>query len=144
MSCHKQDYLNIEKIQYKALKIVYNSNQSHEELLLRNKEASIYQKYLSILATEVLKSLADINPDFMKSYSTMKEIPYCLRNRNFFKIPSAHSTRYGTNFNSVSTGACLVWNKLPPSVKQSQSLIAFKSKIKILRKINCSCKVYSL
>ena len=97
MSFHKQDYLNIEKIQYKALKIVYNSNQSYEELLLRNKEVSIYQKYLSILVTEVLKSLADINPDFMKSYFTMKKIPYCLRNRSFFKIPSAHSTRYGTN-----------------------------------------------
>ena len=97
MSCHKQDYSNIEKIQYKALKIVYNSNQSYEELLSRNKEVPIYQKYLSILATEVLKSLSDINPDFMKSYLTMKETPYCLRNRIFFKIQSAHSTCYGTN-----------------------------------------------
>ena len=33
MFCHKQDYLKIEKIQYKALKIVYNSNESYEELL---------------------------------------------------------------------------------------------------------------
>ena len=32
-----------------------------------------------LLATDVLKSLADINPDFMKSYFTIKEIPYCLQ-----------------------------------------------------------------
>ena len=38
MFCHKQDYLKIKKIQYKALKIVYNSNESYEELLLRNNE----------------------------------------------------------------------------------------------------------
>ena len=30
MFCHKHDYL---KIEYKALKIVYNSNESYEELL---------------------------------------------------------------------------------------------------------------
>ena len=142
MFCHKQDYLKIAKIQYKALKIVYNSNESYEELLLRNNEVSIHQKQLRILATEVFKSLADLNPDFMKSYFTIKEIPYCLRNGNFLKIPSARSTRYGTN--SILFRACLVWNKLPLSVKQSQSLIEFKSKIKVFKKINCSCKICSL
>ena len=43
MFCHKQDYLKIEKIQYKDLKIVYNSNELYEELLLRNNEVSIHQ-----------------------------------------------------------------------------------------------------
>ena len=73
MFCHKQDYLKIEKIPYKALKIVYNINESYEELLLCNNDVSIHQKQLRILATEVFKSLADINPDFMKSYFTIKE-----------------------------------------------------------------------
>ena len=123
MFCHKQDYLKIEKIQYKVLKIVYNSNESYGELLLSNNEVSIHQ-----MATEVFKSLADINPDFKKSYFTIKDIPYCLRNEIFLKIPSA----------------CLVWNELPLSVKQSQSLIEFKSKTKVLKKINCSCKICSL
>ena len=44
MFCHKQDYLKIEKNQYKALKIVYNSNESYEELLLRNNKVSIHQR----------------------------------------------------------------------------------------------------
>ena len=125
---HKQDFLKIAKIQYKALKIVYNSNESYEELLLRNNEVSIHQKQLLILATEVFKSLADISPDFMKSYCTIKEIPYCLRNGNFLKIPSARSTHYETN--SVLFLSCLVRNKLQLYVKQSQSPIEFKSKIK--------------
>ena len=70
-----QDYLKIEKIQYKALKIVYTSNESYKKLLSHNNEVSIHQKQLRILATEVFKSLADMNPDFMKSYFTIKEIP---------------------------------------------------------------------
>ena len=63
---HKQDYLKIEKNYYKTLKIVYNSNESYEELLLCNKEVSSHKKQLRIFATEVFKTLADINPDFMK------------------------------------------------------------------------------
>ena len=78
MLWHKQEYLKIEKMQYKALKVVYNSNESYDELLLRNKEVLIQQKQLRILATEVFKSLADVNPHFMKSYFTLKEMPYCL------------------------------------------------------------------
>ena len=36
--------------------------------------------------------------------------------------------------NSTQFRACLVWNKLPLSVKQSQLLIEFKSKIQIKKK----------
>ena len=102
------------------------------ELLFCNKEVSIHQNQLRLLATEVFKSLADINPDFMKSYFTIKEIAYCLQNGNFLKIPPAHSTRYEAN--SVLFRACLGCNQQLLSVKQSQSLIEFKSKIKVKEK----------
>ena len=44
MFCHKQHYLKIAKIQYKALKIVYNGNKSYEELFILNNEVLIHQK----------------------------------------------------------------------------------------------------
>ena len=46
MFCRKKDYLKIEKIQYKALKIIYNSSKSYEELLTRSNEVPIHQKHL--------------------------------------------------------------------------------------------------
>ena len=46
MFCRKKDYLKIEKIQYKALKSICNSNESYEELLTRSNEVSIHQKHL--------------------------------------------------------------------------------------------------
>ena len=95
---------------------------------------------LHILATEVFKSLTDMNPDFMKYL--IKEIPYCLRNGNIVKILSARSTCYGKN--SILFRACLVRNKLSLFVKQSQSLIEFKSNIKFFKEINCSCKICGL
>ena len=117
MFFRKKDYLKTEKIQYKALKIIYNSSESYEELLTRSKEVSIHQKHLRVMATEIYKSLADINPDFMKPYFKIKEMSYNLRNGYALKLPSTNSTYYGIN--SVLFRACLLWNQLPLPVKQS-------------------------
>ena len=38
MFCRKVDYLKMEKIEYKALKIVFNSNESFEDLILYSNE----------------------------------------------------------------------------------------------------------
>ena len=53
MFCRKQ----VEKVHYRALKIIYNSNECYEEFLRRNNEVSIHQKQLRTLATEIYKSL---------------------------------------------------------------------------------------
>ena len=42
----KKDSLKIEKIQRKALKVIYNSSESYKELPTRSNEVSIHQKYL--------------------------------------------------------------------------------------------------
>ena len=47
MFCRKQDYLEVEKVHYKVLKIVYNSNECYEELLGHNNEVSIHQKTIT-------------------------------------------------------------------------------------------------
>ena len=117
MFCRKEDYLKIEKIQYKALKIIYNSSESYEELLARSNEVSIHQKHLRALATEIYKSLADLNPDFMKPYFKIKEMPDNLRNGYALRLRSTNSTYYGIN--SVLFRECLLWNQLPLSIKQS-------------------------
>ena len=97
MFFRKKSYLKIEKIQCKALKIIYNSNESYDELLTRINEMSILQKHLRALATEIHKDLADINPVFVKPYFIIKGIPYNIRNGCALKLPSANCTYYGIN-----------------------------------------------
>ena len=46
MFCREQDYLEVEKIHYKALKIVYDSNECYEELHIRNNQVSIKNNYV--------------------------------------------------------------------------------------------------
>ena len=85
MFCRKQDYLQVEKIHYQALKIVYNGNECYEDLPICNNEVSIHQKQLRTSATEIYKSLTDVNPDFVKNYFSIKEIAYSLKKWQYFK-----------------------------------------------------------
>ena len=55
MFYRKTDYLKMKTIKYKALKIVLNSNESFEDLILRSNEVSIHQKQLRQLTTEIIK-----------------------------------------------------------------------------------------
>ena len=139
MSCRKKDYLKTGKILHKTSKIIYKSSESYEKLLTRGNKGWIDQKHLPTLATEICKCLSDINPDFMKPYFRVKEMHYNLRNGYALKLPSANSMYY--EINSVLFGACLLWNWLPLSEKQSQSLLEFKSKMKTLRNIVCTCTI---
>ena len=136
MFCHKKYCLKNEKIQYKPLEIDYNSNESYDEFLRRSNQVLIYQKHLRALAKEMYKRLADINPDFMKPCFTIKEITYYLQNGCALKPPSTNSMHYGINL--VLFRSFLLSNRLPLSVKQSQSLPEFKYRIKTLRNIACT------
>ena len=98
---------------------------------------SIHQKYLHALVSEIYS--ADIIPDFMKPYFIIKEMLYNLQNGCTLKLPSANSTYYGINL--VLFKACLLCNWLPLLVKQSQSLLEFKSKMITLRNIACTCTI---
>ena len=97
MFCCKKDYLKIEKFQCNALKVIYNSSESYEELLTLSNEVPIHQKHVRALATEIYKSSSDINPDFMKPYFIIKEMIFNLRNGCALKLPPANSTYYGIN-----------------------------------------------
>ena len=87
----------MEKTQYKTRKIVFNSSESLEDLLLHSNEVSIHQKQLCQLTTEIYKSLTDLSPEVIKPFFTVNELPYNLRNGSILNLPSAQTTYYGTN-----------------------------------------------
>ena len=56
--------------------------------------------------------------------------PYNLRQGDLLLLPPAKSTRCGVN--SLNFRGSLLWNNLPPQVKESQTLEEFKNRIKNL------------
>ena len=128
--CHK-----IEKIHHRTLKVIDQSGELIENLLLESNSVSIHQRHLRFLVTEICKSTTQINPEFNNNIS------YNLRKGPILYLPSTHSTYYGTN--SVHFRGSLIWNNLPRDIKSSKSLSEFKTKIKNFGNIDYGCVICS-
>ena len=87
--CRKNQYLIIQKIHHKALKVVFSSDDGYDELLRMSNEITIHLKCLHALICKVFKSLNNSNPEFMWSYFTFKNITYNIKNGPLLKLPYA-------------------------------------------------------
>ena len=72
MFCRKTLYSKIEKIHHKTLKVIYESNDTYENLLLQSNTVSIHQRHLGFLMIEIYKSISQLNPQFMWSFLRIK------------------------------------------------------------------------
>ena len=97
MFCRKGFYLKIQKIHHKTLNVIYQSNNTYEELLELSETVSIHQRHFRFLVTEVYKSTSYLKPKFTCFFFTRKEIPYNLRKGQGLSLIPARSTYYETN-----------------------------------------------
>ena len=74
--CKKGVYSKIQKIHHKTLKVIYQSNNTYEELLKLNEIVSIFQRHLTC------------------SFFILKEFPYNHRKGQVLSFPLARSTYY--------------------------------------------------
>ena len=139
MFCRKGLYLKMQKIHHKTLKVIYQSNKTYEELLELSETVSIHQRHLRFLVTEVYTNTSYLNPMFMCSFRTHKEIPYNLMKGQVILLPPARSTYYRTT--SMHFRGSLIWNNFPSYIKSSRSFCEFKNNIKNFRNINCGCLI---
>ena len=133
MFCRKTLYSKIEKIHHKTLKVIYESNDNYDNLLLQSNTVSVHQRQLRFLMTEIYKSISQLNPEFMWFCF------YNLRKGPILGLPKTHSFYYSTN--AVHFRGSLIRNNLPAVVKSSNSLFEFKNKIKNIGDIDCGCLI---
>ena len=75
----------------------------------------------------------------MCNFFERNHIPYNLQRDDLLLPQLAKSACYGVN--SLAIWESLLWNNLPPQVKESQTLEEFKNRIKNLRSIRCTYTV---
>ena len=107
----KSIYFKMQKNHDKTLRVIYQSDESYENLLNVDNSVSLHQRHLRILVTEIFKGVSKKNPNFMWSYFSSKNVSYNLRKGPSLLLPSAKSTVYGTN--SVHFKGTLIWNNVP-------------------------------
>ena len=83
----KKSTNKIEKIQERCLKLLYNSTtETYDDILTKTSDPSTEVKHLSTPATEIFKTLNDINPNYFNKifYLSPHETELLLKETNIF------------------------------------------------------------
>ena len=119
----------INKIHDRALRCVYNdSTSTFEELLIKDNSVSIHHRNLQILATEIFKAVNNLIAPILNSIFHVKSNPYNLRSGTTLTTRNVKTTKYGIE--TLSFRGPKLWAIVTESIKNSNSLSEFKTKIK--------------
>ena len=117
MFCGKTSSREINRIQKRALRILFNDYEaSFEELLQRNNEHTVHTKNLHKLMTEVFKSLNCQNPVLILDLFIRKEVTYGLRVKDLLQLPTARTVLNGLN--SIVFRGSILWNAMSDEMKR--------------------------
>ena len=95
MFFRRTDYTKIEKIHFKAIKIVIKSDASYEELLLLSNKAQIHQR---LTETYLQKHLLLTETLIKTRLSCHRILDLNMQNEPILSLSSPCSACYGTNF----------------------------------------------
>jgi len=137
----------INRLQYRALRMIYQDDtSSFEELLARNSTFTIHHRNLQSLSIEMYKAANDIPPTILKGIFRENKN---LGSSNVSSGTRSHSRFYNpVNPKKVNTGLqtlrCIgpkIWELVPQGVKDAASLPIFKTKIRHWKPLKCPCRL---
>ena len=139
-SCSMQDIIKMEKLQKRALRIVFNDYTSPYKVLLDKANCeSLYVSRLHAIAVEAYKCMNDLNPPFICELLVRNDTTYGLRDSDKVFQPRVRTDKHGIN--SFRYQCAKIWNSLPTNVKKCESLTEFKSQVRNWDITECTCGV---
>ena len=85
------------------------------------------------------KAKNDISPKPMQELFSEQINSYELRNKRFCQVPNARTVYNGLE--SIRYRGPKIWESLPTTIKESKTLAEFKTKIKMWKDPNCTCRL---
>ena len=138
--CSTGSIRKMEKIQERALRLIYADNDSpYETLLKKSSQATLHLRRLRVLVLEVFKSIHHLNPDFINDMFQHKSFDYDIRDPNKLVMPSFNTIKYGKN--TFSYHGAHMWNFLPKDFKLCMNVSTFKTIIKSWEGPRCQCSM---
>ncbi len=138
--CGKTSTKKIEAIQERALRFMFNDKKTtYDSLLEKCGYNTLHIRRIKLIATEVFKSLNDLNPVFMKESFKQKDISYKLRDENVLSQPKFNKITYGKN--TFKYYGSHIWNLLPNDIKLCTDIDGFKSLLKAWEGPRCQCNM---
>ena len=119
--CHSRTLINkINRIQERALRIVYNNYKSN---------------FKELLERELLNGLYPVIMNDVFQFD--KNSAYELRSGNHLQRTNIQTVHFGSE--SIKTLGAKIWDLIPVEIKASKSLMTFKKKIKNWTPKSCPC-----
>ena len=138
---HNQKFNNhINRIHERALRIVYqDQNSAFEKLLANDGSFKIHGRNLQRLLIEIFKIKMKLAPEIMNEAFDSIESPYPLRNELKFKSRNIRTVKY--RIEAAAFAGSKIWSYMPSELKESTSLDELRSKIKPWKPENSPCKL---
>ena len=118
----------MEKLQERALRFVFNdNNSSYVDLLKRGNFLSLSAYRIRNLAKEIFKCCHCMNPMYLNELFCKQEMKYDLRDKTLLEQPKFSTKTYG--YRSFRYYGAKLWNALPFEIKKTDDHDDFKSKL---------------
>ena len=125
----RENNRKINRLHERCLRTIYNDKQSSfNELLEKDGSASIHERNLQVLATEMYKISNGLSTPLMKDIFSINRNPYNLRQNSQFSRPRINTVYHGTE--SISNLGPKIWDLVPSNLKEISELDKFKKAIK--------------
>eukprot|EP00794_Sanderia_malayensis_P004329 gene4329-4902_t len=124
------DLRKVERMQEKAMKIIYyDKSSSYEQLLKRAKLPTLQNRRIQDIAILMYKVKHELVPEYISKLFEMPNQHYALRN-NDFVIPRYRTVMNGKH--SIRYFGPYIWSKLSSSTREKPSLDTFRKTVRLL------------
>ena len=128
----------INKLQERALRIVFNDNtSSFDQLLEKDNSVRIHIRNLQYLVMYKIKH--KISPKIIQEIFPIRSSNYNFRNQSYFKFHNPQTSNYGLN--STRYLGPKIWSLLPEKIRLLPTLSEYKTEVKKFRFENCPCRI---
>ena len=128
----------INHLHERALRIVYNDNESSfEDLLKKDNSVSIHHKNIRWLGLELYKVKNNLSTHLMSEIFNIRDIDYNLRSQIDFKQDPVNTVNYGLK--SLRYLAPEIWDIIHLEIRNAGSLTEFITNIKSWIPKHCPC-----
>ena len=127
--CGKQNNGKIEKIQERALQILYDDYESEcNELLDKSGAISMLQSWLNCIILEVFKSIHNSSPLYIQVMFEIKKSSYSMRDSSKLVQPKRNTTTFGLR--SFTYFGSKLWNDLPIDFSETTDLPLVRDRLR--------------
>ena len=138
--CSKTSSAKMEKLQYRALRLVFNDfDSSYETLLERVNMPTLHISRIRLIAVETFKILHKMSPVYLQDLLSYKNSIYSFRYDNLVDVPRVRTTKYGKS--SFCYEAAGVWNSLPNDLRKVEDFKEFKRLVNTWSGSSCKCSM---